>query len=72
MFIFFALQKSGLIKSSSFEAISAFIISSSHVDWCNFCIHFRSLKIPLSQHSKAPSKKIMIQIKLVAISMIFH
>jgi hypothetical protein len=35
MFVFFVFDKNGLIKScSSFEDLSAFNISWSHVDWC--------------------------------------
>jgi hypothetical protein len=43
----------------------------SHVDWRNFCIHLRSLKIP-PKYSKPPLSKTMIQIKLAGMSMIFH
>jgi hypothetical protein len=45
MFVFFVYHKNGLIKSSpSFEDLSAYKIPWSHVDWCKFCIHLRSLK----------------------------
>jgi hypothetical protein len=45
MFVFFVFDKNGLIKScSSFEDISVNNISWSHVDWCKFCIHLKSLK----------------------------
>jgi hypothetical protein len=44
MFVFFAFDKNSLIKScSSFEDLLAHKISWSHVDWCKFCIHLRSL-----------------------------
>jgi hypothetical protein len=43
-FLFF--DKNGLIKScSSFEDLSVFKISWSHVDWWKFCIHLRSLNV---------------------------
>jgi hypothetical protein len=46
MFVFFVFDKNGLIKScSSFEALSVYKISWSHVDWCKFCIHLRSLNV---------------------------
>jgi hypothetical protein len=42
MFVFFIFDKNGLIKScSSFEDLSVYKISCSHVDWCKFCIHLR-------------------------------
>jgi hypothetical protein len=50
-------------------------ISWSHVDWCKFFIHLRSLKIPPlppSPYSKCTFKKIIIQTKLVGMSMIFY
>jgi hypothetical protein len=47
-------------------------MSWSDVDWCKFCIHVSSLNVPPSPYSKSPSKKIMIKIKLVSMSMIFH
>jgi hypothetical protein len=44
MFVFFVSDKNGLIKScASFEDLSVYKISWSHVDWCKFCIHLRSL-----------------------------
>jgi hypothetical protein len=47
MFVFFVFDKNGLIKScSSFEDLSVYKISWSHVDWCKFCIHLRNLKWP--------------------------
>jgi hypothetical protein len=46
MFVFFVFDKNGLIKScSSFEDLSVFKISCSHVYWCKFCIHLRSLNV---------------------------
>jgi hypothetical protein len=46
MFVFFVFDKNCLIKScSSFEDLSVFKISWSHGDWCNFCIHLRSLTV---------------------------
>jgi hypothetical protein len=46
MFVFFVFDKNGLIKScSSFEDLWVYKISWSHVDWCKFCIHLRSLNI---------------------------
>jgi hypothetical protein len=46
MFVFFVFDKNGLIKScSAFEDLSENKISWSNVDWCKFCIHFRSLNI---------------------------
>jgi hypothetical protein len=46
MFVFFVFVTNGLIKScSSFEWLSVYKISWSHVDWCKFCIHLRSLNV---------------------------
>jgi hypothetical protein len=46
MFVFFVFDKNGLIKScSSFEDLSVYKISCSHVDWFKFCIHLRSLNV---------------------------
>jgi hypothetical protein len=46
MFVFFVFDKNCLIKScSSFEDASVNKISWSHVDWCKFCIHLRSLNV---------------------------
>jgi hypothetical protein len=46
MFVFFVFDKNGLIKNcSSFEDLSVYKISCSHVDWCKFCIHLRSLNV---------------------------
>jgi hypothetical protein len=46
MFVFFVFDKNSLIKScSSFEDLSVYKISCSHVDWCKFCIHLRSLNV---------------------------
>jgi hypothetical protein len=45
-FVFFIFNKNGLIKScSSFEDVSVYKLSWSHVDWCKFCIHLRSLNV---------------------------
>jgi hypothetical protein len=46
MFVFFVFDKNGFIKScSSFEDLSVYKISLSHIDWCKFCIHLRSLNV---------------------------
>jgi hypothetical protein len=46
VFFFFFVDKTGLLKScSSFEDLSVYKISCSHVDWCKFWIHLRSLNI---------------------------
>jgi hypothetical protein len=46
LFVFFVFDKNGLIKScSSFEYLSLYKISCSHVDWFKFCIHLRSLNV---------------------------
>jgi hypothetical protein len=46
MFVFFVFNKHGLIKSySSFEDLSVYKISWSHVDWCKFYIHLRRLNV---------------------------
>jgi hypothetical protein len=46
MFVFFVFDKNCLIKScSSFEYLSVYRISCSHVDWCKFFIHLRSLNV---------------------------
>jgi hypothetical protein len=46
MFVFFVFDKNGLFKScSSFEDLSVFKISWSHVYLCKFCIHLRSLNV---------------------------
>jgi hypothetical protein len=46
MFVFFVSDKNGLIKScSSFEDLSVYKILWSHVGWCKFCIHLRSLNV---------------------------
>jgi hypothetical protein len=46
MFVFFVSDKNGLPKScSSFKDLSVCKISWSHVDWCKFCIHLRSLNV---------------------------
>jgi hypothetical protein len=47
MFVFFVLDKYGLVKSCSSieENLSVYKISWSHVDWCKFCIHLRRLNV---------------------------
>jgi hypothetical protein len=47
IFVFFVFTKIvSLIKSCpSFEDLSVYKISWSHVDWCKFCIHLRSLNV---------------------------
>jgi hypothetical protein len=46
IFVFFVFDKNGLIKSYvSFEDLSVYKISWSHIDWCKFCIHLRSLNV---------------------------
>jgi hypothetical protein len=46
MFVLFVFDKNGFIKScSSFEDLSVYKISWSHVDWCKFCIHLRNLNV---------------------------
>jgi hypothetical protein len=46
MFAFFVFDINGLIKScSSFEDLSVYKSSCSHVEWCKFCIHLRSLNV---------------------------
>jgi hypothetical protein len=46
MFVFLVFDKNGLIKScSSFEDLSVYKISLSHVDWCKFCICLRSFNV---------------------------
>jgi hypothetical protein len=73
MFVLLVFRKNGITESCLFiEDLSAYKISSSDVDWYNFRIHLRSLKIPPSPYSKAPLKKMMIQMKLVGMLMIFH
>jgi hypothetical protein len=48
--VFFVFDKNGLIKSSSsFEDLSVYKISWSHVDWCKFCIH-----LPTEFHKNLP------------------
>jgi hypothetical protein len=46
MFVFFDFDKNDLIKiCSSFEDLSVYKLSCSHVEWCKFCIHLRSLNV---------------------------
>jgi hypothetical protein len=73
IFVFLGFRKSCITKSClSFEDLSQYKISWSHVDWYKFCIHLTSLKIPPPPHSEGPFKKIIIQTKLVGLSMILH
>jgi hypothetical protein len=66
-------SKGGFIKSSSFSKdLSAYKIVWSHVEWCKFCIKLSGLKIPQLPYLKGPLQKIIIQIKLVGISTMFH
>jgi hypothetical protein len=45
-FVFLVSQENGLIKSwSSFEDLSAYKTVWSHVHWCKFCIHLRSMNV---------------------------
>jgi hypothetical protein len=63
----------GLFKNCSVrEDLSACKILWSHVDWCKFCTHLSSLKIPPSPYSKGPLNKTIIQIKLLGMTTIFH
>jgi hypothetical protein len=44
MFSFLGFHENGLVESCiSFEDLSAYKLSWSHVDWCKFCIHLRCL-----------------------------
>jgi hypothetical protein len=46
MLVIFVFDKNGVIEScSSFEDLSVYKIPWSHVDWCKFCIHVRSLNV---------------------------
>jgi hypothetical protein len=73
MYVFLYSLKIGLVKScSSSEDLSACNILWSHVELYNFCIHLRRLKTSPSPYSKGPLKKIITQIKLVDMSMIFN
>jgi hypothetical protein len=45
-FVFFVFITNGLVKScSSFEDLSVYNISWSHVEWCKFSIHLRRLNV---------------------------
>jgi hypothetical protein len=45
MFVFI-FDENGLVRSClSFEDLSVYKISWSHVDWCMFCMHLRSLNV---------------------------
>jgi hypothetical protein len=73
MLVFSVFHKTVFMKScSSFQVLSAFEISWSHIDWCNFRIHVRSFKISPLPYLKTPLVEIMIQMKLVGMSMIFR
>jgi hypothetical protein len=73
MFTLLGSRKSGLIKSCPSPLdLWANNILWSHVDWCKFCIHVRSSKIPILPHSKSQLRKIIIQIKLEGMSTTFH
>jgi hypothetical protein len=52
--------------------MSAYNISWSHVNWRKFCTHLSSLKIPPLPYSKGLLKKIIVQIKLLSMSTVFH
>jgi hypothetical protein len=73
MFVFLVLLKNGITRNVlSIEDLSAYKISWSYIDWRKFRIHLSSSKFQLSQYSKDPSKKIIIQIKFVVMSTILH
>jgi hypothetical protein len=73
MFVFSVSRKSCPFKSCpASEELPAYNIPWSHIDWCKFCIHLSTLKIPPTSYSKGPSKKIIIQTKLAGMSLIFH
>jgi hypothetical protein len=73
MFVFFVSRNSGPIKiCSSFEALSAYKISWSRIESCKFCIHLSSLKTPPSPYSEGPLNKIIIQMKLISMFMIYR
>jgi hypothetical protein len=74
MLVFLVFPRNGGITKSclSIEDLSACKISWSHIDWCEACFHLSSLKILPSPYSKDPLKNIIIQIKLVGMSNIFH
>jgi hypothetical protein len=68
MFVFLVSCQIGLVKSCpASEELLAYKIAWSYVDWCKFCIHLSSLKIPPSPYSRGLSKKIIIQTKLVGV-----
>jgi hypothetical protein len=73
MLVFFVFRKTVFMKSClSFQVLSAFEISWSHIDWCNFRIHIRSFKLSPLPYLKTPLVEIMIQMKLVGMPMIFR
>jgi hypothetical protein len=58
MFVFFVFDKSGLIKSClSFEDLWVHKISWSHVNWCKFYVHIRSLNVRNSVMVEVPGLK---------------
>jgi hypothetical protein len=58
--IFGFFKKSGLIKTcSSSEDQSIYKTAWSHVDWCKFCIHLRSLNVHHIEIVKYRELKIM-------------
>jgi hypothetical protein len=57
--LYFWFFISGLTEScSSFEDLSAYKFSWSHVDWCKFCIHLSSLNIHHFGNVKAVGLKL--------------
>jgi hypothetical protein len=59
-FFFFAFNKSSLIKScSSSEDLSECKISWSYVDWCNFCIHLRSLNVRAGRQGRLTDRVVI-------------
>jgi hypothetical protein len=60
MYVFFVFGKSGLMEScSSSEDLSEYKISWSYVDWCKFCMYFRSLNICHFEMVASKALKIM-------------
>jgi hypothetical protein len=46
MFVFLVFGTNGVFKScSSFDDLSVYKSLWSHVEWCKFCIHLRSLNV---------------------------
>jgi hypothetical protein len=72
IFVFSGFSQTWSFKRCSpFQDLSACRISWSRVDWYEVRIHLRSFKIPPSQYSKFRSMKIIIQMKLVGMSMVY-